>query len=124
MAKYHCTQHGVDFFKTPAMRGYAHPIVDEHGEDVIDAQTGKQAWCNKPKQDMSAMEGSAEHLVKAVVKEGGEIVGVTDKPTKDIAIARAVALKAAVELTCSGVIDRKDIGAYSRKFEEYLATGK
>ncbi|KKM95078.1 hypothetical protein LCGC14_1191790 [marine sediment metagenome] len=120
MAKYHCTQHDTDFFKTPRMKRYAHPVVDEYGEDVIDDETGKQVWCNKPKQDMGAMEESAKagHLVEEAKKLGGVVVSET--LSKDVSIAKAVALKASVELVVGGVINLKDIGAYSKKFEAYL----
>ena len=39
-----CVQHQQKWFKTSKMKGYAHPIKDENGED-----TGE--WCNKPKEE-------------------------------------------------------------------------
>ena len=131
MDKYHWTQHDTDFFKTPRMKGYAHPVVDEYGEDVIDDETGKQVWCNKPKQDMGAMEESAkagEHLVDEAVKQGGVVVEVKKKPgtkykadpDKISSIERQVSLKAAIELAVHDKIEVKHVGTYAKKFEEYL----
>ena len=38
--EHYCTVHNTEFFKRGKMRGYAHPLQDENGED-----TGE--WCNE-----------------------------------------------------------------------------
>jgi len=45
MSDFHCKEHDTDFFKTPKMKGYAHPIKDADGEPVLN-EKGKQKWCN------------------------------------------------------------------------------
>ena len=45
MPEHYCNEHGVKFFKTPKMKGYAHPIEGEEDEN------GKQSWCNEPKEE-------------------------------------------------------------------------
>ena len=40
MAEHWCKEHQTVFFKKGAMKGYAHPILDEEGE-----KTG--GWCNE-----------------------------------------------------------------------------
>ncbi len=44
MAGHYCNEHQTPYFKTKKMRGYAHPIKDEAGEDTGD-------WCNEPKSE-------------------------------------------------------------------------
>ena len=43
-----CKEHEKVWFKTKNMRGFAHP-VEENGEPVINEETGKPLWCNRPK---------------------------------------------------------------------------
>lgn len=45
MSEHMCPIHGVEFFKTPKMRGYAHPVTDAEGNKVY--KNGKQVWCNE-----------------------------------------------------------------------------
>lgn len=41
MAEHWCLEHGVKFFKTPKMKGYAHPI------EGVEDENGKTVWCNE-----------------------------------------------------------------------------
>jgi hypothetical protein len=52
MSEHMCPIHGVEFFKTPKMKGYAHPVKDANGNPVY--KNGKQAWCNE--DDLEAGE--------------------------------------------------------------------
>lgn len=45
MSEHWCPIHGVEFFKTPRMKGYAHPVTDAEGKKVY--KHGKQVWCNE-----------------------------------------------------------------------------
>ena len=108
MTENFCTQHGVAYFKKGGMKGYAHPLLDENDNTI--------GWCNKPKQDMSAMEESAKagHLVEEAQKQGATVERVVDK--KDEKITRAVAFKGAIELAASGKITIEEIDGYTATF--------
>ncbi len=71
MPEYYCQEHGVKFFKTPKMKGYAHPVKDENGEQEED-ENGKPVWCNMPKAPETESES-------AIMKE----IHKTAKPTSD-----------------------------------------
>lgn len=47
--EHYCSIHGKVFFKKGKMRGYAHPIQDENGED-----TGE--WCNEDAKEVAKLE--------------------------------------------------------------------
>ena len=117
MAEHYCEEHQVKFFKTPKMKNYAHPI---EGTDPTE-------WCNMPQE--------GDEFVAEVRKQVSDADVVVKDPRpksarpiasggKDVAIARAVALKAAIELASAGVIKLENVGSYARKYEEYLITGK
>lgn len=77
MAHY-CVEHKTPFFKSPKMRGYAHPIVDDEGEP-----TGK--WCNEPKEQAEAQASQAQK------QWGGK------SPEERISIERQVSAKIAYD---------------------------
>lgn len=79
MAKHWCGQHQVAFFKRGNMKGYAHPLKDEDGED-----TGE--WCNEPKE------------------EAEEKPSTKRDSSTNASIETQVAFKGIVELTAAGVI--------------------
>ena len=54
--EHYCPIHETPFFKKGNMKGYAHPIKDEAGED-----TGE--WCNEPKEDPGAQEPKTDKSI-------------------------------------------------------------
>ena len=111
-----CEQHQTQWFMKGRMKSFAHPIKD--GETLV-------AWCNRP-QDWEEPEAETPALVKEAVKElGGEVSEVTNapKPKTDPTnrrIAKAVALKAAVDLAGSGCINRSEIISTADSFTVWL----
>jgi len=71
MAEHWCKEHQQTFFKKGAMKGYAHPILDENGE-----KTGQ--WCNEPKSEVESKpepprSGSTNDSIEAQVAFKGMI---------------------------------------------------
>lgn len=50
MAEHWCKEHQQVWFKKGKMKGYAHPVLDENGEQVYDEE-GKAIWCNEPVEE-------------------------------------------------------------------------
>ena len=53
-----CAEHKVAYFKSANMRGYAHPIKDANGNQVMNA-AGKPAWCAEIKISTPPTEAEA-----------------------------------------------------------------
>ena len=62
-----CPVHGVDFFKKGRMKGYAHPIKDERGED-----TGE--WCNQQDLADALPEEPKTAIGKEAAKAGAKVM--------------------------------------------------
>ena len=110
-----CKEHETDWFKTPKMKAYAHPVKDASGATV--------GWCNKPK-DEAAHPSTYEAVEPALVIEAKKLGAVAITSTKDASIARAVAFKGAIDLASNGKIEVKDIGVYSKRYSPWLETGE
>ena len=119
-----CSAHETVWFKKGNMRGYAHPVKDENGNDV------PGQWCNRPKDWVKE---------PALVTEAKKLGAVEDIMTKDdwadkdtrtrksierqtslndatlIAVAK---IEKGAEMTTDKVIE------VSKRFEKYLDTGE
>lgn len=49
MSEYFCQQHGTPWFKKGNMKGYAHPVKDANGNQMV--ENGKNVWCNMPEDN-------------------------------------------------------------------------
>jgi len=89
MAGHFCGAHQQPFFKKGKMKGYAHPLKDESGED-----TGE--WCNEPEQKTAVPTEAKE--VDAETKK----TGYPERPqSQSISIEGQGALKALNEIALS-----------------------
>lgn len=50
MTEHWCKEHQRVWFKKGNMKNYAHPILDEDGNQMYD-DDGKALWCNQPKEE-------------------------------------------------------------------------
>ncbi len=100
MAEHFCQEHQAVWFKKGAMRGYAHPILNEAGEQEYN-EDGKLLWCNETNTgDVSRPEKPpASPLPKEIDKPNmsKEDWREKDKTTRK-SIERQTSLNAAVEL--------------------------
>ena len=85
MSGFFCEKHQVDFFKTPKMKGYAHPVE------------GGGGWCNMADDLPPAVEVETHH--KKALPEKMTKTDWTDKDTiTRESIQKQTALKSATDL--------------------------
>ncbi len=90
MAHY-CKEHDTVFFKKGKMKGYAHPIVDDEGEN-----TGE--WCN---------EEEVEETKEPKKEPKGESK-TTESPLRQASIEAQNAFTGVVNLMVCGIIKKED----------------
>ena len=88
MTEYFCQEHQTNFFKTPKMKGYAHPIEG----------TEPTEWCNRP-EDLPPPDASTKAFKPAQAKE------FKADPAKTDSIEVQVAFKGVVELVVAKALD-------------------
>lgn len=76
MAEHWCKEHQTVWFKKGKMKGYAHPIKDESGEDTSE-------WCNEPKSEEESKPAPQDNRSKEIEfnmwwKIASEMVGNND----------------------------------------------
>ena len=124
MADHYCSTHQTVFFKRGKMRGYAHPVKDESGED-----TG--VWCNEEVMEKvkNLPPGKPAGLLpehQEVIDKARESVRTYDPTRKSI--ERQTALKASTEISVAKIAKDKEtslneILAVALAFESYLESG-
>ena len=119
MTEHYCSKHGKVFFKKGKMRGYAHPIQDENGED-----TGE--WCNEDAEEVAKLP--AQKPISPPLQEGEptpEQLRPFDPTRKSI--ERQTALKASVEWCIAKhntePIKTEMVVIVASLFESYLENG-
>jgi len=96
------------FFKTPKMRGYAHPIEG----------TEPTQWCNEEKEE--APEKPVVKPTETYNKDYNVNKKYEVDPTRK-SIESQVALKCATELAVAGKIGNSEIISYAKAFEAFLS---
>ncbi len=91
MSKHYCAIHDTPYFKKGKMKGYAHPITDDDGEN-----TGE--WCNEAEQ---------EEKTQATAKTGKEATA-RESPARQASIEAQNAYTGIVSLMGCGVINRDE----------------
>ena len=120
MAENWCSEHNVAFFKKGGMRGYAHPIQDENGED-----TGE--WCNEDAKEVAKLEPQ-EAVTPPLQKDEPTPEQLKPFDPTRTSIERQTSLKSAIEWCIAKVqsgekLKTFDVLVVAKVFESYLDTG-
>lgn len=121
MAENFCSEHQSVWFKKGKMRGFAHPIKDESGND-----TGQ--WCNRPESETPPELPPPVEVKTQPVPDN--VYQKDDKMSKEEwaekskiereSIQKQVALKCACELGAAGVITPDKTLAYAEVYARFL----
>lgn len=90
MAEHWCSEHKEVWFRKGAMKGFAHPIKDDEGNQTY-GEDEKALWCNEPKEETQA---------KPKPQSGQSPIRVDNSAS----IEAQVAVKAIVELWVAGKV--------------------
>jgi len=106
--EHYCEIHKTKFFKTPNMKGFAHPILDADSNS-----TGK--WCNEPKSEAQASQPQKQWTPS----------GYKGKSPEELDLSRrSYALSYAKDLAVAGIIAVKDIPRQATEFSNWLKEAK
>ncbi len=112
MSEHMCPIHGVEFFKTPRMKGYAHPVTDAAGKKVY--KNGKQVWCNE--DDLTSGEPEPVSMPQPQVAPPNapqeERTEWAPHPKKQASIEAQNARTALTSLMIAGKLTTASIDAY------------
>jgi len=105
MAENWCKEHNEVWFKKGAMKGFAHPLKDENGDDI----PGK--WCNRPR-DYIEEDKPTPKVTESKYKAD---------PDKINSIEGQCSLKCATELLVNGKIEKEQWLSYAEAGRRFLS---